>query len=46
MIAGGQTTGKGVLPPERALPVGPFFAGLARRGITLDEEIVEEGGLA
>jgi saccharopine dehydrogenase-like NADP-dependent oxidoreductase len=46
LIARGQTTGKGVLPPERALPVGSFFAELARRGITVDEEIVEEGELA
>jgi hypothetical protein len=46
MVAGGQITGKGVLPPERALPVRPFLAELARRGITVDEEIVEEGELA
>lgn len=46
LIAGGQTTGKGVLPPEQALPTEPFFAELARRGITVEEEIVEEATLA
>jgi len=46
LIAHGQTTGKGVLPSERAFPVGPFFAELARRGIVVDEEILEEGELA
>lgn len=46
LIARGQVTGKGVLPPERALPTAPFFAELARRGIEVEEEIVEEGLLA
>jgi lysine 6-dehydrogenase len=46
MIARGQVTGKGVLPPERAFPTEPFFAELARRGIVVEEEIVEEGTLA
>lgn len=45
MIAHGQITGKGVLPPERAFPTGPFFAELARRGIIVEEEIVEIGRL-
>jgi saccharopine dehydrogenase-like NADP-dependent oxidoreductase len=46
LIAHGQTTGRGVLPPEQAFPTGPFFAELARRGIRVEEEIVEVGGLA
>ncbi|RME84365.1 MAG: hypothetical protein D6775_05685 [Caldilineae bacterium] len=43
LIASGQGTGKGVLPPEQALPTLPFFTELARRGITVEETIVEEG---
>jgi lysine 6-dehydrogenase len=46
LLARGQTTGKGVLPPERALPTEPFFTELARRGIMVDEAILEEGELA
>ncbi|HET89586.1 MAG TPA: hypothetical protein ENN99_02455 [Chloroflexi bacterium] len=46
MIVHGQTTGRGVLPPERAFPTQPFFAELARRGITVEEQIVETGELA
>ena len=46
MIAHGQTTGRGVLPPERAFPTQPFFVELARRGIVVEENIVEEGKLA
>lgn len=46
MIAHGQITGKGVLPPELAFPTEPFFIELARRGIMVEEEIVEEGELA
>ncbi len=46
MLAHGQTTGQGVLPPERAFPTDPFFAELARRGITVEERIVEMGELA
>jgi saccharopine dehydrogenase-like NADP-dependent oxidoreductase len=46
MIARGQTTGTGVLPPERAFPTAPFFEELAKRGIVVEEEIVEEGRLA
>ncbi|MBE9472318.1 MAG: hypothetical protein IMY75_09460, partial [Chloroflexi bacterium] len=46
MIAHRQTTGKGVLPPELAFPTEPFFVELARRGIVVEEEIVEEGHLA
>ncbi len=45
LIAHGETTGRGVLPPERAFPTDRFFAELARRGITVEEEIVEEGKL-
>ncbi len=46
LIAGGQATAKGVCPPESALPVQPFFDELARRGITVEEQIVEEGLLS
>jgi saccharopine dehydrogenase-like NADP-dependent oxidoreductase len=46
LIAHGETTGKGVLPPERAFPTGRFFAELARRGIVVEEEVVEVGELA
>lgn len=46
MIAHRQTTGRGVLPPELAFPTEPFFVELARRGIVVEEEIVEEGYLA
>jgi lysine 6-dehydrogenase len=45
MIAHGQITGKGVLPPELAFSTEPFFIELARRGIVVEEEIVEEGEL-
>jgi len=45
MIVHGQVTGKGVLPPELAFPTEPFFIELARRGIVVEEEIVEEGEL-
>ncbi len=46
LIAHGQVAGKGVLPPEQAFPAGLFFTELARRGIVVREEIVEEGMLA
>jgi lysine 6-dehydrogenase len=45
MVAHGQVTGEGVLPPELAFPTEPFFTELARRGIVVEEEIVEEGEL-
>jgi saccharopine dehydrogenase-like NADP-dependent oxidoreductase len=45
LIAGGQTNAKGVLPPEQAFSTEPFFTELARRGIVVEEEIVEEGEL-
>lgn len=45
LIAHGQITGRGVLPPEQAFPTVPFFAELARRGIGVEEEIVETGEL-
>lgn len=32
----GAITARGVVPPERAIPPEPFFAALARRGMTLD----------
>jgi lysine 6-dehydrogenase len=46
LVAQGLVTGRGVLPPERSLPTEPFFAELARRGITVEEQIVEQGRLA
>lgn len=45
MIARGQIAGKGVLPPEQALLAEPFFTELSRRGIEVEEEIVERGKL-
>jgi saccharopine dehydrogenase-like NADP-dependent oxidoreductase len=45
LIATGQVSARGVVPPERALPVRPFFEALAQRGITVEETIVEEGKL-
>lgn len=39
LIAGGQVESHGVLPPELALPVDPFFDQLERRGITVEETI-------
>ena len=41
LIASGQGTAKGVLPPELALPVNPFFEALALRGITIEEQVEE-----
>ncbi len=43
LIAHGETTAKGVVPPERALPTDRFFRELEKRGITVEERIVEEG---
>ena len=33
LIAGGQVTARGVIPPERCIPAAAFRAALARRGI-------------
>jgi lysine 6-dehydrogenase len=33
LLAAGLITARGVLPPERAIPVAPFFAELAKRGM-------------
>jgi len=41
LIASGQSTSKGVRPPDLALPVEPFFEALALRGITIEEQIEE-----
>jgi len=41
MIARGEMKGHGVLPPERAFPVAPFFQALAERGITIEETVEE-----
>jgi lysine 6-dehydrogenase len=46
LVAHSQNPGAGVLPPEQALPTEPFFTELARRGIAVQEVIVEEGDLA
>lgn len=46
LIARGEVAATGVLAPEVALPTEPFFAELARRGIRVDEEIVEVAPLA
>ncbi|MEW6716901.1 MAG: saccharopine dehydrogenase NADP-binding domain-containing protein [Chloroflexota bacterium] len=46
LVANGQSTAKGVQPPELALPTQPFFEALAKRGIIVEETIVEEGLLA
>jgi saccharopine dehydrogenase-like NADP-dependent oxidoreductase len=43
LIAAGKVTARGVLPPEQALPVEPFFVALAQRGILVEEQILEEG---
>ena len=45
LIASGQTTARGVRPPELALPTGPFFEALAKRGIVVEEQIDERGYL-
>ena len=41
MIARGETLGRGVLPPERALPQQTFFEALSRRGIVLEEDLAD-----
>ena len=41
MLARGQVTTKGVIPPEVAIPTRPFFDELARRGIEIHEQIEE-----
>jgi lysine 6-dehydrogenase len=46
LVAHGQITGTGILPPEQALPTEPFFIELARRGIEVEEVIVNQGTLA
>jgi saccharopine dehydrogenase-like NADP-dependent oxidoreductase len=35
MLARGQITGRGTLPPEVAVPAEPFFAELLKRGMTV-----------
>jgi saccharopine dehydrogenase-like NADP-dependent oxidoreductase len=46
MIASGEALVQGVKPPEVAFSSSPFFIALARRGITVEETIIEEGVLA
>jgi saccharopine dehydrogenase-like NADP-dependent oxidoreductase len=46
LIASGETPARGVLPPEQAFPTEPFFTQLARRGITVEEAILDEGLLS
>jgi saccharopine dehydrogenase-like NADP-dependent oxidoreductase len=43
LIASGQVPARGVIPPEIAFPVKPFFDALALRGITVEEIIIDEG---
>lgn len=45
MIAAGEGLEQGVVSAELALPTERFFEELARRGITVEETIVEEGRL-
>ncbi|HEX6303905.1 MAG TPA: saccharopine dehydrogenase C-terminal domain-containing protein, partial [Anaerolineales bacterium] len=46
LIASGQVAARGVVPPELALPTQPFFEALERRGITVEETIVEIGAIS
>jgi len=39
MLAKGEITSKGVLPPETAIPTRPFFTELTKRGIEIHETI-------
>jgi lysine 6-dehydrogenase len=42
--AAGAVSGKGALPPELAIPPGPFLEALAARGLRIQEhEVVEDG---
>ena len=41
LIASGQVAARGIVPPELALPTQPFFEALERRGITVEETIVQ-----
>ena len=43
LIATGQVPARGVLPPELALPVKPFFEALALRGVSVEEILLEVG---
>jgi saccharopine dehydrogenase-like NADP-dependent oxidoreductase len=43
LIASGACEGRGVLAPEVALPPDRFFSELSRRGIQVEETIVEAG---
>jgi len=45
LIAAGEGLAEGVVSAELALPTERFFQELARRGITVEETIVEEGRL-
>jgi len=38
MLAGGEITERGVLPPEKALPTNQFVAELAKRDIEVQEK--------
>jgi len=46
LVADGHATAKGVKPPELALPTQVFFDELLKRGISVEETIVEEKTLA
>lgn len=46
LMAEGQVTARGVLPPEVCFPPQPFFEALARRGIIVEEHVLVQGPLA
>jgi hypothetical protein len=43
MLARQEITERGTVPPERAIPVEPFFRELLRRGMTVRRREVELG---
>ena len=45
MVASGELLARGVKPPELVFPSEPFFRELAKRGITVEETIQQEGML-
>lgn len=46
LIAQGQVTRRGVLPPEVCFPTREFFEALAQRGIWIEETVIVSGILA
>lgn len=45
MLARGELTARGALPPERAVPAEPFFRALAARGMTVRRTATGAGGM-